>query len=305
MRAVPSKKTKEEGDGGKGKYRGAKAKFHNPVVKLLLAGTRDPASPLFALNRFQKTLLPIIWRQVDEWNKEHVVCFAPTAKKVRVVRDWPKVDTLSPASVNMLPLSRYDVANTLPKDLHRFLPLVDMCLAMVDEAAEVVYLTVQESYVEEGETQRRPGLHIESPGTVLVSELGTRRSSGWGGGQLTTVLKGGIFVASSVADTCAIFANTEVVGAGEGSVVGEGGSCEHLRAYFKEQPVALRANEVVWMTDRTPHEAMPQKSKGWRTFFRLVVGEVGVWYAQHNTANPLCPLPDYVVVTHGNKFESM
>jgi hypothetical protein len=42
-----------------------------------------------------------------------------------------------------------------------------------------------------------------------------------------------------------------------------------------------------------------------RQYFRLVLGEVTAWFADHSTANPLFPtpqLPASVRVVHGNKF---
>ena len=56
--------------------------------------------------------------------------------------------------------------------------------------------------------------------------------------------------------------------------------------------VALKACELCWFTDRTPHEATPAPVAGGRTFFRLVVGRISVWYSKHSTPSPLGVLPD-------------
>ena len=49
------------------------------------------------------------------------------------------------------------------------------------EIGKVCYLTIQESMVESGESQRRPGLHVDCPGSVKIREpssKATRRESG-------------------------------------------------------------------------------------------------------------------------------
>ena len=64
----------------------------------------------------------------------------------------------------------------------------------------------------------------------------------------------------------------------------------------------LEANELAWITDRTPHESLPVN--GERQYFRLVVGKIGAWYAHHSTANPIVPVPDDVTIVQGDKFAS-
>jgi hypothetical protein len=60
-------------------------------------------------------------------------------------------------------------------------------------------------------------------------------------------------------------------------------------------PRLLEAGELCWLTDRTPHEALPltrSTDRVYRQFFRLVVGPVDVWYARHSTPNPRGLQPD-------------
>ena len=85
-------------------------------------------------------------------------------------------------------------------------------------------------------------------------------------------------------------------------IVDKGGGCEYLRPWLGKG-TKLQAGELVWMTDRTPHEALPQSTSGNRQFFRLVMPYVNHWYADHSTPNPNVPLPEHVKVIHGNKFE--
>lgn len=39
------------------------------------------------------------------------------------------------------------------------------------------------------------------------------------------------------------------------------------------------------MTDRTPHEGLEMDVGGYRQFFRVVEGDVGVWFEEHSTVN--------------------
>ena len=40
------------------------------------------------------------------------------------------------------------------------------------------------------------------------------------------------------------------------------------------------------VTDRTPHQTVPQHESGYRQFFRLVTSEFNVWRGKHCGANP-------------------
>jgi hypothetical protein len=78
----------------------------------------------------------------------------------------------------------------------------------------------------------------------------------------TTKLHGGIFFGSNVSGTCAIWPNKIVVDVDDPGAVGTGGSCEHLRHYLGPA-LEMKAREIWWMTDRTPHEALPQRRGEW------------------------------------------
>ena len=93
------------------------------------------------------------------------------------------------------------------------------------ELGKVNYLTIHECWVEQGDSQRRPGLHVDSPGIVGLrgedSETGDEgrgsshlfRGYHWGGGSacflpiqgtddLSYVLRGGIYLSSSLQSSC-------------------------------------------------------------------------------------------------------
>ncbi len=172
----------------------------------------------------------------------------------------------------------------------------------------VLYLTIHESTVKAGEGQRRPGLHIEAPGTLVRPGLCVISpdfvlSRGMGGRTLTfeSAMDGGLFMASDVKDSCRVWHCR--IGRPE-LVIGEGGSIEHMRAALnrKARSSLMGDNEVWWISDATPHESLPVKKGTKRTFVRLVSSEVSAWYARHNTPNPHTPLPATVLVVEGDKF---
>ena len=110
---------------------------------------------------------------------------------------------------------------------------------------------------------------------------------------------GGIFVASNVKNSTEVY--DALVHKSTPGIVDRHGSCEHLRR-FCGKGTKLLENELVWMTDETPHESLPLGETQYRQFFRFVGPSVSHWYADHSTANPHCPVPDHVIIVHGNKF---
>jgi hypothetical protein len=271
----------------------------NKVLLTVLLGTTDAGSSLYALRQFRKTLLPMIWRIVDDFARSHVRREKSAA--VFVKAPWP-VSSKKPVNVNMLPI-RLNSVKSLPRELVEYWDLIEFCVKRVEQPEKVGYLSVHESFVPAGSSQRRPGLHIESPGVLgSGAQLKTHKAMSWGGGcVVTTTLRGGIFFGSNVSGSCAIWPDRIVVDVDDPGAVGTGGSCEHLRHYLGV-PRETKAGEIWWMTDRTPHEALPQRHGEWRQFFRLVVGKVSVWYSKHNTTNPLCPVPPGVLVIDDDKF---
>ena len=174
------------------------------------------------------------------------------------------------------------------------------CPIQDSEIGKVCYLTVSESDIPEGSTQRRGGLHTEAPnGFRYESKMKTAIEHHWGMGYAIgpDELHGGFFMANNIDNTCAVF-NALVT---DKSVIDSCGGIEHLRSFIGE-PYNLKANELVWLTDRTPHEALSQPKSGYRQFFRLVTSEISLWFEEHSTPNPKVSLPDFVQVIKGNKL---
>jgi len=179
------------------------------------------------------------------------------------------------------------------------------CPIEADEYSKVGYLTIHESLLKPGQTQRRPGIHTETPGLLQRGGDVTTSSVnlGWGGGSYErNHCHGGIYMASNISDSCAVW---EVKIDNPGEIVGPGGDIDHLRSYLGSRKL-MKKSEVWWITDTTPHEALPLTSARpqYRQYFRVVTSAVSVWYSDHSTANELGIQPNAKIIS-GNKFESL
>ncbi len=192
------------------------------------------------------------------------------------------------ASVNMMPIIIGD-RDTMPANLRGYLPLIE---ATGLERGAVGYLTVHESIVMPGETQRRPGAHTD--GTAIYCWGG----GGWGGGapvpppappKPAPKPTKGIYMASSDG-RCRVWDEMRRDVDDHGSVLGKLGTGSEM------EPGVL-----YWMTDRTPHQSLPSLARHHRQFFRLVADEIGVWWSQHSTPSPFGVKPNARIET-GRKF---
>ena len=113
-------------------------------------------------------------------------------------------------------------------------------------------------------------------------------------------LKGGIYMASNVSDSCKLY-NCEIM---NDKLIGELGDIEHLREFMPKGEV-MEKDSLYWFTDRTPHEALPLKGREHRQFFHLVTSQVSLWYIDHSTKNPLGVMPDPKItkIVKGSKFD--
>jgi hypothetical protein len=277
-------------------------------------------------------LTPLPWHEDDDEGTRHQ--FIPLHRKLiggcaiatieqNVV--FPPVSSLPSGTlphqqddilyVNMMPFSLKKPKITLPPCCHSYLPLINSCLRLIDPSDRAVgYLSIDERPVPNEMPQRRGGLHVESPGVLpILGEDNVIQSGmfvpgiehGWGNGLMlrSEYVHGGIFLGSNVAGTTAVW-NTRVRNDG-GDIVGSHGSIERCRDLLGPPTRSLEAGEIIWMTDKTPHESLPLPSRTQRRqFFRLVIGEVTAWFADHSTPNPtgFSP-PSHVRIVYGNKYE--
>jgi len=210
--------------------------------------------------------------------------------------DFPKPKNIN---INMMPFV-YGDKDSLPMEYHGYWDMIRQCNCS-QEMGKVVFLTIHESIVKPGFSQRRGGIHVESPGKLpfLKYPLKWECWHPWGmGGWMIGELVGGIYMASTV--TCSTKVWPCIIEDPK-SNVGSYGDCEHLRDILPK-PTKLGANKLIWITDRTPHESCTLKDGGYRQYFRLVTSKVVAWFEEHSTQNPLGVEPGIEIVK-GNKFD--
>ncbi|KAI9358306.1 hypothetical protein DFJ73DRAFT_957778 [Zopfochytrium polystomum] len=214
-------------------------------------------------------------------------------------------ERVEPFHVNMLPVVM-GRAGSLPLKCKRYSSMINACLARCPgEKFKVGYLTIHEGFVEPGETQRRPGLHVETPSCYQMSEGegGVRGGQpkiihvAWGGGTIesTRQIVGGVFQASNTPNSSRAW---DCVLRDPAGIAGPHGDIEHLRHLLDRGPPKraatgdlfpwmngrnfrpyggsagarrggprmLEAKTMTWMTDRTPHESVAVAHGGGRVF---------------------------------------
>merc|ERR550539_25868 len=309
-----------------------------PKVKTLFAGVLDKKSCLHSLMGFEDSILRTIISFFASEYTSHVKLTLPAKNTGRIFGEILcrfqsrseyygeyneaedlKSDYVSFAScgvilfpepqdrnVNLMPFILGE-KDSLPDHLQCYYDCIQHCPINKSEIGSVCYLTVHESFVSAQSSQRRDGLHIEAPGKISSSSSAVftpGHEHHWGGGHFMSrdEYEGGIYFASNISNTSIVY--NALIDKNVPGIVDEHGSCEHLRPFIGPG-TRLEAGQLVWMTDRTPHEAVPQDEDGYRQFFRVVTSKVSHWFAEHSTVNPKVALPDDVIVVQGNKFESL
>ncbi|CAB3991347.1 Hypothetical predicted protein [Paramuricea clavata] len=296
----------------------------NPVARAILQGLYDTESPLHKLLGLHYVLKAIWNNVVDHWKsrikkEEEADTSYVSFVKLRTQAVFPKdVVVVFPKpckiNINMMPfvMGRDFRETRLPKYLlHYWDQIIKHCI-MDSEVGKIGYLTIHESYVDEGTSQRRPGIHTESPGVVMLKDSKgcvMKKYFGWGGRYIKkTELEGGIFMASNVENSCRVW-NCEILRPEVDSldVVGKHGDIEHLREFLPADSETMTAGRVYWITDRTPHESLPLKKGIYRQFFRLVTSLVTAWFEDHSTKNPngVVPDPKLTKIVKGSKFDGI
>jgi hypothetical protein len=177
--------------------------------------------------------------------------------------------------VMMLPIVHHDLA-TVPDYLDGWQDVLANLFSMSDEhEGKVVYLTIDEKVVKEGETHRRAGKHVDGFGGWGGG------SGGWGGGGVKST---GMLTVSNIAGCKAWHQSFD------GEPVGEG-SCDHLADQCSPMAETLLApNTVYWLDGMCVHESVVQPAETARQFVRLSLPSNADWYEGY-TENPLGVLP--------------
>ena len=191
-------------------------------------------------------------------------------------------------NINMMPFIIGD-KTSIPIDYRHYYPLIEKCYRDENEMGKIGYLSITESLVKKGTSQRRPFIHTEK---TSMGPWG----GGWGKGKFEdTNTIGGIYMASNIDNSCRAW-NIHI------EDTGQLGNCEHFK-HLLENEYILKKNELVWMTDSCPHESLPLYEDTYRQWFRFVTSNVSVWYKEHSTTNSLGILPNCEII-RGSKFES-
>ena len=193
---------------------------------------------------------------------------------------FPKASGIN---INMMPFIIGDYGS-IPEEYKSYVPILQKCKVNESEIGKVGYLSINESFVDVNKAQRRTGIHTEKHPSA--SWGGGGGGTGWGG-------KNGLYMASTVDNSCRAWDHHV-------EVTGLMGDCEHLREQLGEG-IVLPSNQLVWMTDSCPHEALVLKESTHRQWVRFVTSEVGLWYAKHSTDNRLGVKPNCKIV-YGSKF---
>ena len=157
----------------------------NDIFYTVIVGLYDEESPLHMLNG-HITILEHIFRYVREWWRKHIITGGVYASTVgRLAFPQP-----TGININMMPIVMGEV-ESIPKEYHAYVPLLLACPISRDDWNQVGYLTIQESVVEEeGTSQRRGGIHTETPGLFR-----NNMSPEW---QVRRILKTDIFLSDSL-----------------------------------------------------------------------------------------------------------
>jgi hypothetical protein len=272
--------------------------MNKPIIQLL-KGTFDNENALSKL-RAQHLILENINDDINTIYEKHI-----DRESISYIEIFPNFLTLefptpTGININMMPIILNRSA--IPEEYHSYIDIINKVPIPFENRDKIMYLTIHEEFIKSEETHRRPGLHIERPGSIInggeivkydVNDpkyLGLR----WGLGYVSEqgIPIDGIYMASNVCDSCSVY-NCLIDKPEE--VTDKFGGIEHMKWKLGE-PEFLKANKLYWITDRTPHESLPMKTDTWRQFFRLIVGDISVWYSKHNTPNPLGIMPNAPIV---------
>ena len=308
----------------------------NPVARAILQGLYDTESPLHKLLGLHYVLKTIWNNVVDHWksrikvsidydileepflklsNDEWFLSFVKVKTGPGYYHDELAVQFPKPAdiNINMMPfvMERSFKKTKLPRNLRFYwLSVIKHCI-VDSEVGKIGYLTIDERYVDEGLSHRRPGIHTESTGVTMLKGgrgIVDPMYLSWGRGRFLggVDLEGGIYMASNVENSCRVW-NCQIQRPEVDSldIVGKHGDVEHLREWLSEKSEVMVANRIYWITDRTPHESLPLAKGTYRQFFRLVTSLLGVWFQDHSTKNPngVVPDPKITKIVEGSKFD--
>lgn len=182
---------------------------------------------------------------------------------------------------NMMPFIQGN-SNSLPKEYKPYSSIIDSNFL---EYGEIGFLTIDESYVEKGKSQRGfNSAGIERNVHVEVGRFGDVYRWGGGGwhGKATTILLEDtkVLISNSVSDTCRVWNSKEK------SFTKDGDLSEYINKYPDSTGRLMKAGELAQIDILTPHECVTQSVSGLRQFFRII-GKGVIGKEDYFTVNPL------------------
>ena len=325
----------------------------NIVLRILLCGVYDPDSILFALNGTPH-IVKAIWLMLKKLYISHIrlpyrdlnvsteyIEYVGRFLGNNVLNDdkflkkipegilselwsWDTKDlniSFPPPTdikINMMPYifgGEKFKSYKLPSYLKPYFQIIKHCYGSRHDINKVFYLTIHESEVEPGKSQRCPGVHIDNSGPLKINtEEDYVEGEGigstiyiWSNGEFKNeCISGGIFIASNVPNSCRLWdCQIEKDFTNGSEITGENGECEHMREFLPaDKELVLEKNKLYWITERTPHESLPLQNGTYRQFIRVVTANVSHWFADHSTPSPcgVQPDPNITKIVIGNKF---
>ncbi len=156
------------------------------------------------------------------------------------------------------------------------------------EKDEIGFLTIDESFVSGGRSQRgynshgvQRNVHIEVGRNENVNHWGGSGGSSWGG-KYNTVLEDTtmVLIANSISHTCRVWDTKEM------SYTADGDLSAYIEKYPEHTGQLLKSGEVAKISIFTPHECIVQQQSSDRQFFRIV-GKGVKGREPYFTINPL------------------
>lgn len=183
----------------------------------------------------------------------------------------------------MMPFIQGD-SSSLPE---QYKPYADIINSIYLEKGLIGHLTIDESYVTAGQSQR--GYNSAGIKRNVHIEVGQREGySCWGGGgsswggRANTILDDNtsVIIANSVTATCKYWNNMER------RYTKDGDLSQYINDYPEYTGTIMESGDVAWLSIFNPHECIPQRISGNRQFIR-VVGNGVTGREEYFTINPL------------------
>lgn len=305
--------------------------YTDPIARILLLAISDD-NCIFSKLQGVICIVEDIWKLTLLYNKEYYKKYIENDiyykgfSNLNVDIKFPLPKDLN---INMMPfiMSKNWNKTKLPDYLKEYYDnIIKKCYYNSEQENKIYFLTIEESLVDEGKSQRRPGLHVECGGKVCIcdeltidekKQISFDKGNGnwkcknkhfihpWGMGLYNWGIVDGIFMCSNISDSCMLWNCRIIPDENDNEVIGHLGDIDHLKSSLPITGQVMKKNKLYWITDRTPHESLPMKTQKYRQFFRLVTENVGIWYEKHSTKNPNGVVPDSNItrIIKRNKFK--